>query len=112
MKIILRNAWFGIAYTLIGVVGAVLYTWIAGPLFDRLNAAALAFTILLIGVLGMASIVAIFRQPNPYGRTYFRYELMDVPEQLRGKLDSGGSGWLWQAAPMAVVSLILLPFFA
>jgi hypothetical protein len=109
---LLRNCWFGLAYCAAALIGSLIYTWIAGPLFGRINAAGVAFMLLVFGVLVVAGIVAIFRQPNPYSRIYYRYELMDVPDQLRGKLDSGGNGWLWQVAPMMVVGIILLPFFA
>jgi len=108
----LQNCWFGLAYSGVALLGAAIYTWIAGPLFGRMNVAALAFMLLVFGVLAVSSVVAFLRQPNPYGRTYYRYELMDVPEQLRDKLDSGGDGWLWQVLPMVVVGVLLLPFVA
>ncbi len=112
MAIVWKNCWFGLVYTLASLLGAALYTWQFGRLWGRLNVAALAFAILVIGVMGVAGVVAFFRTPNPYTRTYALYNLDEVPEQLRGKLDSGGSGWLWQVAPMALTALILLPFFA
>ncbi len=62
--------------------------------------------------LAVAGIAALFRQPNPYTRSYYRYELMDVPEVLREKLDGGPTDWMWQVVPMVVVGIILLPFFA
>jgi hypothetical protein len=110
VKIVLRNCWFGIAYLLIAVPGSMIYALNYGALWG-LNAPALAFAILVIGIMALAGLVAFFRQPNPYGRLYARYELMDLPEH-HDELDSGGSGWIWQAAPMAIAALILLPFFA
>ncbi len=106
-----KNMWFGLAYSAIALVGSVIYTWLAGPLFGDMNTAALAFMVLVLGALAVAGIAALFRQPNPYTRSYYRYELMDVPEVLRDKLDSGPADWLWQVVPMVVVGIILLPFF-
>ena len=111
-KPVLRNCWFGLAYSVLALVGSAIFTWISGPLFGRMNVAALAFMPLVFGVLAVSMLVAFFRQPNPYGRTYYRYELMDVPETLRGQLDSGGDGWVWQVVPMVVIGVILLPAFA
>ncbi len=108
----IKNMWFGLAFTLLAVAGAVVYTWRAGPLFGQLNAAALAFTILVIGIMGVAGLVSFFRTPNPYTRTYALYNLEDVPDVLRQQLDSGGSGWLWQITPMAIAAVVCLPFFA
>jgi multisubunit Na+/H+ antiporter MnhG subunit len=104
--------WLGLAYTGLVVVGSVIYTWFAGPLFGDMNAAAVAFMVLVLGVMAVAGIVAFVRQPDPYTRSYFRYELMDVPEVLRGKLDTGPVRWLWQVVPMVLVGIILIPFFA
>ncbi len=112
IKILLKNTWFGLAYTPLAVASAVVYTWLAGPLWGQLNVAALAFTILVIGIMGVAGLVSFFRTPNPYTRTYALYNLEDVPDVLRQQLDSGGSGWLWQIAPMTLVAVVLLPFFA
>ena len=103
---------FGLVYTGLAVVGSVIYTWLDGPLFGRMDAAAIAFMVLAIGALAIALLIAFFRQPNPYTRIYYRYELMDVPEVLRGKLDTGPVDWLWQVVPMVVVAVLLLPFFA
>ncbi len=107
-----KYIWVGLAYSALAVIGSVIYTWLAGPLFGQMNAAALAFMVLVLGVLAIAGIAALFRQPNPYTRSYYRYELMDVPEVLREKLDSGPADWMWQVVPMVVVGIILLPFFA
>lgn len=106
-----KQMWFGLAYSAVALIGSVIYTWLAGPLFGEMNAAAVSFMVLVIGVLGVALLIAFFRQPNPYGRAYFRYEFMDVPEVLRGKLDTGPVRWLWQVVPMIVVALLLLPMF-
>lgn len=110
--ILLRNCWFGLVYSTLALVGSALYTSLVGPLFGQMNAASVAFMILVLGALVLTGIVAFFRQPDPYSRSYYRYELMDVPEQLRGKLDSGPVRWLWHLAPMVIVGIILLPFFA
>jgi hypothetical protein len=112
LHFVVENCWFGIGYTVFVVIGAVIYTSLAGPLFGDMNAAAVAFMLLVLGMFAVAGIVAFFRQPDPYTRSYFRYELMDVPEVLRGKLDTGPVGWLWHVVPMAIAAVILLPFFA
>ena len=109
-KFILRNCWLGIAYSFIAVTGSTIYALNYGVLWG-LNAPALAFATLVIGIMAVSGLVAFFRQPNPYSRLYYRYELMDLPEH-HDELDSGGSGWIWQAAPIALAALILLPFFA
>lgn len=106
-----KNMWLGLAYSVIAVVGSVIYTRLAGPLLGDMNAAAVAFMALVLGVLALVGIIAFFRQPDPYSRSYYRYELMDVPEVLRGKLDTGPVDWLWNAVPMVVVAVVLLPFF-
>ncbi len=111
-KTLLKNMGFGLVYSVLAVAGAAIYTWLAGPLWGQLNAAALAFMILVIGIMGVAGLVAFFRTPNPYTRTYALYDLADVPEVLRNQLDSGGSAWLWHVAPMAVAAIVCLPFFA
>ncbi len=110
-RILLRNCWFGLAFSTLTLVGSAIYTWIAGPLFGRMNVAATSFMFLVFGTLGLAGVVAFLRQPNPYSRTYALYDLNDLPER-HDELDSGGDGWLWQVAPMVVVGAILLPFFA
>ena len=106
-----KNMWLGLAYSVIAVVGSVIYTRLAGPLLGDMNAAAVAFMALVLGVLALVGIIAFFRQPDPDSRSYYRYELMDVPEVLRGKLDTGPVDWLWNAVPMVVVAVVLLPFF-
>jgi hypothetical protein len=107
-----KNLRFGLTYTGLTLVGSVIYRWLAGPLFGDLNAAAVAFMVLVLGVFAVAGAVAFVRQPDPFSRSYFRYEFMDVPDVLRGKLDSGPVDWLWQAVPMVVMAVLLLPFFA
>jgi hypothetical protein len=108
---ILHNCWFGLAYTAVALIGSVAYTRFAGPLFGILDAFETAFVVLLCGLLGLAGIVGFFRQPNPYSRTYALYDLMDLPPN-REELDSGGGGWIWQAMPIVIAAIILLPLFA
>ena len=85
----------------ISIVFVLNYDALWGP-----NAPALACAILVFGK-GLAGLVAFFRQPNPYSRLYPLCDLMDLSEH-HDKLDSSGSGWIWQAAPKAVAVLILL----
>lgn len=107
----LRNCWFGLAYTVVALIGSIAYTRFAGPLFGILDAFETAFVVLLAGIFVLAGIVGFFRQPNPYSRTYALYDLMDLPPHV-DTLDSGGGGWIWQALPITITAIILLPHFA
>jgi hypothetical protein len=110
-RFILHNCWFGLVYTVVALIGSVVYTRFAGPLFGLLDAFETAFVVLLAGLLGLCGVVGFFRQPNPYGRTYALYDLMDLPPHL-DELDSGGGGWIWQALPIVIAGIVLLPHFA
>jgi hypothetical protein len=107
----LHNCWFGLAYTFVALIGSIAYTRFAGPLFGVLDTFEMAFVVLLGGLLGLAGVVGFFRQPNPYSRTYALYDLMDLPPHV-DNLDSGGGGWIWQALPIVVMAIVLLPTFA
>jgi len=108
---ILKNCWFGIVYVVVAVAASLIYIQLNGPLFGVMNLVETTFLVLLLGIFGLAGLVAFFRQPNPYGRTYALYDLKDLPPKL-DELDSGGSGWLWQVAPITIAAAVLLPFFA
>jgi hypothetical protein len=110
LQFILHNCWFGLIYTVVALIGSLAYTRFFGPLFGVLDAFETAFVVLLCGLMLLAGIVSFFRQPNPYGRTYALYDLMDLPPDVEN-LDSGG-GWLWQAVPIALAALLLLLRFA
>ncbi|HVX30914.1 MAG TPA: hypothetical protein VHA53_10580 [Nitrolancea sp.] len=110
LRSILHNCWFGLIYTVVALIVSIAYTRFFGRLFGILDAFELAFVLLLGGIMVLSGIVGFFRQPNPYSRTYALYDLMDLPPHV-DTLDSGGGGWLWQAAPIAIMALILLPRF-
>jgi hypothetical protein len=110
LRSILHNCWFGLLYTAVALSGSIAYTRFFGPLFGILDTFELAFVVLLAGAFVLAGIVGFFRQPNPYGRTYALYDLMDLPPHL-DELDSGGGGWIWQALPIVIMAIILLPSF-
>jgi hypothetical protein len=109
-KVLLKNCWFGLTYSCVVILGSLIYTLLAGPLFGVMNAAAVAFMVMVIGIMALAGIASFFRAPNPYSRTWALYDLKDLPPNI-DELDSGGSGWIWQAAPIAITAIVLLPFF-
>jgi len=111
LRSVLHNCWFGLIYTIVALSGSIAYTRFFGPLFGILDAFETAFVVLLCGLFVLSGVVAFFRQPNPYSRTYALYDLMDLPPHV-DNLDSGGGGWIWQAAPIVIMALILLPTFA
>lgn len=105
----LRQMRIGIAFTLLIVGGTWAFVETQGPLYDVWGWPELVLGTLVLAVFAFAGLEALFRQPNPYGRSNPGYELRDISPQR--DLDSGGSGWLIQAIPMVATALLLSTVF-
>lgn len=107
---VLRNMWFGLLATFVVVVGAIFFEVRYGPLYGTWDWREISLALLVIFISLLAGAVAMMRQPNPYSRSNPLYGLLDVPPDR--DLDSGGSGWMLQAAPpVAVIFVLTLSFF-
>ena len=105
----LRQMWIGIALTLLIVVGTWAFVESQGPLYGVWGWPELVLGTLILAVFAFAGLEALFRQPNPYGRSNPGYELRDISPQR--DLDSGGSGWLIQSIPLAAAVVLLSVVF-
>lgn len=111
-KHIFNQIRYGLIFTVCALVVAALYGVFGGPLPSRMNWAALAVVILVIGIGAVAIFATLARSPNPYKRTYPLYDLNnDVPPEHE-TLDSGSADLLWQILPAIVAAIILAKFFA
>ena len=91
------------------LVGAAAFVWIWGPLYGVWGWPELVLGSLILAASIMAGIEMSVRQPNPYSRTYALYSLQDVSPDR--DLQSGGSGWMIQAVPLAATALLLIAIF-
>lgn len=106
---VLRGMWLGLLTTFVVVTGAILFEARYGPLYGTWDWREISLALLLIFVAFLAGVVAMFRQPNPYSRSHPLYGLLDMTPDR--DLDSGGSGWMLQAAPPVAAIIVLAASF-
>lgn len=106
---VLRGMWFGLLATLVVVLGAIVFEARYGPLYGTWDWREISLALLVIVISLLAGAVATIRQPNPYSRSNPLYGLLDVSPNR--DLDSGGSGWMLQAAPPVAAIIVLAASF-
>jgi hypothetical protein len=94
--------WFTPLALLAGIVAHVM----DAPLLGRYAWRDSAAGILILGVVALALAEEFARPQNPYRHLDPRVPYLDLPPT--GELHSGGAGWIWNAAPVAIVAGLLL----
>ncbi len=100
---------FGIGFTVIAILLAVLITALWGPIYDVWDWPVVAAIILILGAMAFALLEEAVRPQNPYRHLNPLYGLQDVART--GELHSGGSGWIWNAIPPVVTAVVLFVVF-
>ena len=106
MRVLARRAGFGVAFTVIAVLLAVAGTSIWGPIYGVWDWPVVSAILLIAGAMVFALLEEAVRPQNPYRHLNPLYGMQDVANT--GKLDSGGSGWMWNALPPVVTAIILV----
>ena len=100
---------FGVAFSVVAILLAVLVTSIWGPIYDVWDWPVVAAILQILGAMAFALLEEAVRPQNPYRHLNPLYGLQDVAKT--GQLDSGGSGWIWNAAPPVVTAIVLFVAF-
>jgi hypothetical protein len=100
---------FGVAFSVVAVLLAVTVTSIWGPIYDVWDWPVVAGILLILGAMAFALLEEAVRPQNPFRHLNPLYGLQDVANT--GKLHSGGSGWMWNAAPPVVTAVVLVVAF-
>jgi hypothetical protein len=109
MRSLVSRFGFGLLYTVVVIVLAIVGTAIWGEIYDRWGWRELAAGLLVLGAMAFALLEEAVRPGNPYRHLNPLYGMQDVAGT--GKLDSGGSGWMWNALPPVVAAVILVIAF-
>jgi hypothetical protein len=96
----------GLWFTPLALVAGIVAHVMDAPLLGRYAWRGSAAGILILGVVALALAEEFVRPQNPYRRLDPRFQYLDLPPT--GELHSGGAGWIWNAAPAAVVAGLLL----
>jgi hypothetical protein len=102
MRWLARRFGFGLAFSGVAIGLAVAVTAIWGPIYGVWDWPVVAGILLGLGAMGFALLEEAVRPGNPYRHLNPLYGLQDV--HGAGRLDSGGSGWIWNALPPVVVA--------
>ena len=104
-----RRFGFGLAFTAVVVLLAVVGTSIWGSIYGEWGWPVVAAILLIVGAMAFALLEEAVRPQNPYRNLNPLYGLQDVANT--GKLHSGGSGWIWNAIPPVVTAMVLFVAF-
>ena len=104
-----RRFGFGVAFTAVAILLAVIATAVWGPIYDIWDWPVVAAIVLILGAMSFALLEEAVRPQNPYRNLNPLYGMQDVANT--GKLDSGGSGWIWNAIPPVVTAIVLFVAF-
>lgn len=96
----------GIGLAVGAVVVSVVFVAIWGPLYGTYGWRVIAVGVMVVEVIVLAMLEEFLRPQNPYRNLDPRFSYRDAGPT--GKLDSGGSGWIWNSLPLVVLSAILL----
>ena len=100
---------FGLAYTVAAIMLAVVVTAIWGPIYGVWDWPVVAGILLILGAMAFALVEEAVRPQNPFRHLNPLYGMQDVANT--GTLHSGGSGWIWNAAPPVVTAIVLFVVF-
>ena len=104
-----RRFGFGVAFTAAAILLAVIATVVWGPIYDIWDWPVVAAIALILGAMSFALLEEAVRPQNPYCNPNPLYGMQDIANT--GKLDSGGSGWIWNAIPPVVTAIVLFVAF-
>jgi hypothetical protein len=109
VRAIARRFGFGLVFTALAIVFALVITSIWGPVYGIWDWSVIAAIVLIAGAMAFALIEESVRPQNPYRNLNPLYGMRDVANT--GKLYSGGSGWIWNALPPVVCAIVLVVVF-
>ncbi|HAX24631.1 MAG TPA: hypothetical protein PLR44_09080 [Thermomicrobiales bacterium] len=95
----------GVAATLVALAIGVVSQMVWGPLFGRYGWDIIAAGIMIFAAVGIAMLEEFARPQNPYRHLDPRFSYLDAAPT--GSMASGGSGWLWNAAPLVFVAVLI-----
>ena len=100
---------FGLAFTAVAILLAVGGTSIWGSIYGEWDWPVVSAVLLIAGAMAFALLEEAVRPQNPYRHINPLYGMLDVAKT--GKLDSGGSGWIWNAIPPVATAIVLFVAF-
>ncbi len=102
---LLASMKIGIAAVIAALAIGVAIQAIWGPLFGRYKWDIIAAGIMVVAAISIAMLEEFARPQNPYRHLDPRFSYLDAAPT--GTMSSGGSGWLWNAAPLILVALLI-----
>lgn len=111
MQSLRKRFGFGLAFTVIAILLSIVGTSIWGSVYGVWDWPVIAAIVLVLGAMGFALIEEAVRPQNPYRHLNPLYGMQDVAKSKTGSLDSGGSGWIWNALPPIVAAVVLIVVF-
>lgn len=105
VRALLASMKVGIAMVLVALAVGIAIDVIWGPLFGRYGWDIIAASIMALAAIGLAMLEELARPQNPYRHLDPRFSYLDAAPT--GTMSSGGSGWLWNAAPLVLVAVVI-----
>lgn len=76
-----------------------------GPIAGRYGWDVMAAGIMIVAAVAIAMLEELARPQNPYRHLDPRFSYLDAAPT--GTMSSGGTGWLWNAAPLVLTAALI-----